>query len=274
MAALARLVDAIEENGAQHVFLFSMTDAGYQAIAGGQLLGRFPAPPAQPTVALYGDPSTTRTFAFERNGRLYVKQVYLAEYWDLVERHETTTQRTVVYRLERQRAVNLLVANPATREVEIRIDRVRPKDDERLASRALDDFCARLAPALDVAQHLEPVRIWAGFRAMVQARDETFMTVDDAEDPTIRHRLASRRGDTVRLDIRDHAAYDMTQAKYVRETLNIYWLRQEERLHTMMSRVTSSDGRWFGKVYIPAQLDEAALDYVIGRIRSFAPQAS
>jgi len=160
-----------------------------------------------------------------------------------------------------------------SRTAEIRIDRVRTRDDGKLAEKALTDFLATLAPVLDPAAHLVPVAIRPGFGRIVAARDETFMATDLAADSSARQMLTSRREGQSGQDIRLHKNWHLDGDQYVRDSVNVYWALGNEKpdVHTIIRAVkTETSPVEYAKVYVPAHVPEADLKYVISRIRHFA----
>src|SRR5258708_6992277 len=72
---LARLVDEVEENGAQHIFLFDRTPHGKRRATRSKLLDAFPAAPQRPTESLYADlPAARRTLVRDDGGTVVVKE--------------------------------------------------------------------------------------------------------------------------------------------------------------------------------------------------------
>jgi hypothetical protein len=279
---LAALVDEIEECGAKHVFLFNMTNAGAAAISYTSL-GRFQSPPNVPTESFYADqPSARRTYSVTRNGRTFVKQLHTASYWERDESRssESLDERIVVSRRQRVRAVNVFNIDPGARTAEIRIDRVRNRDDSNLAHEEFAAFLDSLAPGLHLREHLEPLDIRRAFPRIVEARDETFMSIDHASDASARQIFASRRGEGHGLDIRDHPNWRLHGSDYVRDSINVYWLIREgddeNRIHTIVRGVRFAEHGAdveLAKAYVPAHITEAELAHVIARIRHFASDA-
>jgi hypothetical protein len=77
---LADLVDSIEENGAQHLFLLDLTPAGKAKLTARRFGDAFAEIPARPTPGLYADlPTTTRTHFISRPDALVIKQVFKGE---------------------------------------------------------------------------------------------------------------------------------------------------------------------------------------------------
>ena len=78
---LASLVDEVEENGGQHVFLFDLNEAGVKRASSKALREAFPSLPAQPTPAMYADlPSASRVYFSERTDAVVIKQIFKASY--------------------------------------------------------------------------------------------------------------------------------------------------------------------------------------------------
>jgi len=281
LEALAALVDSVEENGGQHIFLFSLTSLGYQALTASRLRNSFPDIPKHPTAAFYSKlPSVSRTYCVPRGDLLALKEIRTAEYEVLDHEAATLTddRRIVVYKRVRRRAVNLLIVNPATKEVEFRIDRTSDRQDNSLALKLFSEFRTRLQPVLDISKHLQPLPIWNAFRKMVLAKDETFMSNDQAEDPSVVHKLSNRRAKMHGTDVREHPRYDMNESRYKRKALNIFWRvpngsAKQLHVHTVLTKVVliaPPPPIECGKVYIAAKVEPKELQHVLGRIRHFA----
>jgi hypothetical protein len=278
---LAALVDSVEENGGQHIFLFTLTAAGRAAVTEATAARLFSPAPRQPTATFYSKlPSSARAYHLQQGGPIVVKEVRLAEYWvlDADAARETEDRRTIEFKKERRRAVNLFIADLETGQVQVRIARASDRDDTNLAKSLFHDFRVRLASMVDFHKHLEPVPIWNGFGKIVKAKDETYMSHDEAEDPSVLHRLSNRRARTAGSDVRTHSSYDMDSNKYKRKLLNVFWKipggsDPDSYVHTVMSRFrvdTPHPPLDCGKVYVAATVPPERLDYVLNRIRHFA----
>jgi hypothetical protein len=273
---LAALVDALEENGGQHIFLYTLTDAGARQVTSNYLAQKVMGPPHAPTDAYYSEAPTRRTSFENRRGVLVIKQIYVAEYWERndQESRETTEKRINVMDKVRRRAVNLVRIRPASRQVEVRIDRARPQYDAKLALELFDQFKSSLENIIDFASHFQTLPIWRGFPRIVAARDETYMSTDEGYDPTVLQRLANRRAGRYGTDIRDH---DNFRVDNTRDHLNIWWrlpdgaaAEDEKYVHSIMSRVDGVGGYpERAKVYVGGKADQADLEHVLGRIRHF-----
>lgn len=273
------LVDEIEENGAQHIFLFKLTDAGRRALTSQRLLAAFGTPPATVTAGFYGDtPRRQTVFVGDRPGVLVVKDVHTGSYWELDEdASEDAPKRKVrVTVLRERRAVNLLRIEPQTGKVEIRIDRLKGSNDQNIALDGFDDFTTRLANVLNLEEHLTPVDVRTAFPAMVAAEDETFMLTDHASDASSRQAITSRRERASRAtDIRKHPNHRMKGNQYVRDSLHIYWnidRDEDNRLFTIVSAVKPKEDvpdLEYAKVYVSARVEPGELAYVLARVRSF-----
>ncbi|MCU1231710.1 MAG: hypothetical protein JWO97_4594 [Acidobacteria bacterium] len=276
---LARLVDEVEENGAQHIFIFRVADEGNTVLTADAVEKLFPHYP-RPTEELYSDqPTARRTYVKRRaDGGVAVKQIYRCEFWerDTSASHETATRRTIVYNLARRRAVNMLVVNPDGSS-EIRISHVSGKSGDEFVLALLKDFLDSLKTKLDVMESLAPLPVWDTFQAIANARDETYMSVDEKSDASIRLRFSNWRERSKGTDVRDHPDYPKDAHGYRRDSLNVYWLTPDandgEKVHTILSSFDVEQARW-GKVYVSARLDPHELDHVIARIRYFAAEAA
>jgi hypothetical protein len=310
-ADVARLVDEIEECGSQHVYLYDLTDAGVAALTD-QTLREFRAAPQQPTDAFYADrPDARRTYSVERGGRVFVKQVYTATFWEIDENDpvaENSDRRRVRVEVVRERrGVNVFRVDRTARTAEIRIDRIRSREDRTLAEKELQTFLTSLSRVVDSNEHLRPIEIRRAFPRIVDADDETFIATDMAADADVRQLFSSRREGRRGQDVRKHPNYKLRGSGYVRDSLNVYWDftrspdEEPESIHTIIRAVdreadeeddsgtkspthdddddtitTSSPANTVehAKVYIPAHISESALTYVLGRIRHFARSTS
>lgn len=276
---IASLVDSVEENGGQHVFLFNLSEEGKKALTPAAFAKNFTAVPAKPSEAFYAQyPAQTRTHYEQRGKDIVVKQVYTTEFWkrNEDESKESANRRTVVYDRVRRRSINLLKITGNPGEVEVRIDRVHGQDD-KLAQQLLDDFKTSLSKLVDFDEHFVPVPVVNAFDGILAARDETFMTIDEAFDPSTSMRFANRREDARGKDIREHEGYTAAIAEKAlsRESLRVYWLYNDKKVHSIISALevtnaTTNEVIDYGKVFINAKLDPDELDHVIARIRHFA----
>ncbi len=78
---LVQLVDRLEENGSQHVFLFDLTEKGLHALTAEALKSTFPLLPHEPPRELYANRPKDSVQLSERPDAIVVKQVYTATYW-------------------------------------------------------------------------------------------------------------------------------------------------------------------------------------------------
>ena len=269
------LVDEVEETGGQHIFLYRLTPSGRGNLTVERLAGAFDAPPQGVTSHYYGDEPQRQTNFLVRDGKLFVKQVYTAEYWETNEDESErgATRRVTVQELRRRRAVNLLFVDPLAGEAEIRIDRVHG-NDHGLALTELERFEQTLASVSDVTEDLQPIAIRANFRALVQDRVNTYMAVDRAQDQSVAQTISSRRQGTNGTDVRDHPRYGMDGEDYIRDSASIYWqLDAEQRVYTFVSAVdveVDDEVVEHTKVYVSAKVTPEELAHVLGRIRQFA----
>lgn len=279
--ALADLVDRVEENGAQHIFLFRLTDAGRKAITATALTKRFAAYPDDPTADLYAAlPKTNRTYV-RRDGQhvFVVKQVGATSYWepDPEESSETANKIVRVSVRRDKRMVHLARFDLTTDEVEIRIDRLQHATTDTRAIADFEEFADALNPPVKWEEHLEPVPIWNGFNGIVRAEDETFMNVDEAADASVSQRFSSRRAETRGTDVRRHHDWNLSGDDYHRTGLNVYWLygqgESQERIFTSMAAVSVRDVL-LGKVFVSAKVEPNQLNHVLARVRHFTRAAS
>jgi len=265
---LASLVDEVEENGGQHIFLFDLNEAGRQQVRSEAFKDSFHALPTQPTPAMYADlPSAKRTYIAEKTNRIVVKQIYRATYWEKDEdrSYSHADERATIMVRRHRRAINLLLLDPVLGRAEVRIDRVRGQMDDGLALTLFSEFQEDLKDNFDFAFLTTPVPIWRGFTRIVSDRDNTYMSIDGARDASVNVNISNRRENDRGTDVRDHPAYTYTTGDYVRDTLNVYWLQEgKEKIHTILSRVPDAT---IGKVYVAAKIDAEQLAYVLERIR-------
>jgi hypothetical protein len=265
---LASLVDDVEENGGQHIFLFNLTEAGKQRARSQAFKGAFQALPAQATPAMYAElPSAKRTYLTERATRIVVKQISRAEYWEKDEdRSYSRADERATFIVRRQRrAINLLLLDPVQGRAEVRIDRVRSLMDDGLALTLFSEFQNDLQDAFAFASLTTPVPIWQGFTRIVSDRANTYMSTDGAKDASVTVNISNRREADRGTDVRDHPTYAYATRDYTRDTLNVYWLQEgKEKVHTILSRVPDAN---IGKIYVAAKIDADQLAYVIERIR-------
>jgi hypothetical protein len=274
---LAELVDSLEENGAQHIFLYGLSDEGAAALSARQLARRLPGAPHAPTEAYYAEQPQTRTHFENRDGILYIKHIYVAEYWERneTESSETAERRVTVLDKVRRRAVNIVRIRPASRDVEVRIDRARPLHDTTLALALFDQFKASLNGIVDFETHVRTSPIWRGFHEIILARHETYMATDEGYDPAVAQRLSNRRGGRLGTDIRDHQNF---RPDNTRDHLNVWWKlpgaaggdEDARYLHSIMSRLPArGNDQELAKVYIGAKPEPADLEHALNRIRHF-----
>jgi hypothetical protein len=275
LTELAREVDSIEENGAQHIFLFGATEAGKARLTQARLLSAFPAVPTEPTPGFYADEPARRTYSRFLEGWITVKQVCTETYPEPNESFDDDGQRITSYTDVAHRAIHMLRAHPQSGRVEIRLDRVDRRADETQAMTLLDGFLDTLSDVLDIDEDLTPTPIWKGFPGVLAARDETHMSWDEAKDGTATIRISSRRAGMLGQDIRDHPDYPLHQPHFSRDQLTVFWKLpagqdgEQEKVHTIMRRL-NRNGTSLGKVYVAARVLPEELDHVLSRIRHFA----
>jgi hypothetical protein len=277
--SLAGLVDEVEENGGQHIFLFDLTDAGADLAGSRGLRDAFQPLPRKPTLAMYAElPTATRTYFSERDDIIVIKQISRASYW---ERDDERSERGEDERVEvtvrrHRRAINLLRIDPTRRRAEVRIDRVRGEMDNVLAIALFRQFQKALEGQFDFGSNMIPVQIWQAFTQIVADREHTYMSTDAAKDPSVSVQISTRRESDQGTDVRDHPSYKYGGSEYVRESLNVFWHLSEtgdKKFHTILSRVKMDDTS-YGKIYVAAKLEPAELTNVIDRIRQFTLDAS
>ena len=249
---LATLVDELEENGGQHLFLFDLTPDGLAALRPATLQQAFPPMPPNPAPAMYADaPDHPQIYFVQKPDALVVKQIHTATFWEKDEERsysDATERATIVVRRQR-RAVNLFRILPDQERAEIRIDRITHSLGDKDIGEHLRAFLTALDPILNIDTHLRSTPIWDGFRAIVNHRPGTYMSTDGAEDPSVKVSISNRRAGNTGQDVRDHSSYDYASAHYVRHRVNIYWHTDRlvatpdpqqgdpERVHTILSPV-------------------------------------
>lgn len=275
---LAQIVDEVEENGAQHVFLFNLTDAGKKALTRAAIEKSVPVVP--PSAALYGEAPQRRSLFIDRGGEGFgVKQVFTSDYWELdrARSKDTDEERVSWYVKKHRRAVNVMLVRPDENELEVRIDRVRSSQDDRLATRNYQLFEASLVGLFDRVKHAEPLRFTPSQLAKIaSAKKETYMTVDEAEDGDFSQRISNTRERAKGLDVREYEHYALDGKGLKRTSLNIYWRVNDEKIHSILSNVPllmtddPTADELGAKVYLPATLQPQDMRHVIDRIRHFA----
>lgn len=289
LARLASLVDRLEENGGQHIFLFDLTAEGFADLHSQAFRQTFPAMPTEPTAVMYSHtPAQPQTYFSERADGLVVKKIHTVTFWEKDEDKSYSDEnvRATVYVRQSKRAISLFKVNRKQRIAEIRISKTTSAMDDKSAGEHLQDFTQTLSPVLYIDQHLRPTSIWDGFRAIVRERDGTFMATDDTHDPSVRITISNRRAGWHGRDVRDHPTYTFDDANYVRKRLNIYWDTERlllahngpgqgnpERVHTILSKF-ELDGRAYAKVYVAAIVSPEVLSGVTKYIRQFAQEPS
>lgn len=292
---LARLVDSVEENGSQHIFLFTLTDEGRRELTAERLRHAFPETPDLPLQALYRDRPTSPHAVFRlRDDVLSIKEVRTFEYWVYDEGASSTDtqRRTVTYQKKRERGVNVFQIDRARGLAEVRIDRVGQRMDDQMALDVLKDFERTLIEGghgpgpgpIDPLRHLSCIPVSKAFGRILQATDETYMAVDEARSASIIHRISNYRAGTAGKDVRLLPQYDMDSKDYSHDRLNVYWRIPStgKLVHTILAKaavpIVGGNGKTVqycncGKIYIPNRLEPAELRHVIDRIRHFAEKA-
>ena len=282
---VAALVDRLEENGRQHVFLLDLTPAGARALRASALRAAFGTEPPEPTSALYRDIPEGALFFASRPDALVVKQIHAAQFWEKNEDEsfEDQTERREVYRPHYRRAVNLLKVLPERQQAEIRVDRAATERDGDL-QRQLKAFLGALQPVVDVDEHLKITPIWNGFDRIARARDETYMSTDEVVAASARLVASNLRAGLMGRDIRDHEGYVLDKGEFVRRHLSVHWRVGElltvdpergdpETVYTHLSSF-KLDGREYSRVYLSATVSPEVVSGVTGRIRHYARGSS
>ena len=103
---LSALVDRLEENGGQHLFLFDLTPEGVAALQAPTFRSAFASMPSSPAPSMYADiPHPPKIYFAQRDDALVIKQIHAATFWEKDEKQ--------VIR-ERQRAVSCRSQTSAT----------------------------------------------------------------------------------------------------------------------------------------------------------------
>jgi hypothetical protein len=279
---IVELVDALEENGGQHIILFDISDAGKKALTPKAFVKAFD-PFEKPTEAFYSQYPPGKQIRYElREGRvIVVKQVFTTQFWRRNESdtEETDTRRTVVYDRVRRRSINLFLFDTETGRIEVRVDHVHGKDD-KLAQQLFLAFRDDLLKLVDFEDHLIAVDVSRAYKGIIGARDETFMSIDEAFDGSASMRFAKMREAAAGRDIRDHPGHAkaIIEKSVGRNAVRVYWLigknDDQRRVHTIVSTMDyegkDGDTLTFGKAYVPAKIDPKDLDHALARIRHFA----
>ncbi|HEY0873391.1 MAG TPA: hypothetical protein VGD94_07960 [Vicinamibacterales bacterium] len=273
--ALAKFVDEVEENGAQHIFLFDLTDEGRRRLTANRLGAVFQGVPGHPTVAMYTEtPGKKRTFFENRTDALTVKQIFVGSYWERDDdrSYDREDERATVMVRQHRRAVNLLRVLPEQQQVEIRIDRVRGRMDNTLALEVLGSFLEDLGDDFDLEVDVTPVEIWRALPRIAADRTEVYLNKDDAEDPSAKisfHNLRARDKGT---DVRDHPKYQMRGRDVVRTGMNPYWIvpDEENKIYSNLTVLEAPRLGRCGKIYLSAELRPTTVQHVLDRIRHFA----
>lgn len=277
---LCDLVDRVEENGAQHIFLFRLSPEGRAAITEKVLRAKFVAYPTDPTEGMYAAlPTTSRTYLKQDGKALVVKRIGATSYWeaDPSESSETPNKVVRVSVRREKRVVHLARFDLGTGDVEIRIDRLMHTTTDTRAIADFEEFADSLNPPLKWQDHLKPVPIWNGFNEIVRAEGETFMNIDEAADESVTQRFSASRPKIRGTDVRKHPDWKLSSDDYHRTSLNVYWLygqgESQERIFTSLASLTVRDVL-VGKVFVSAKVEPAQLNHVLARVRYFARTAS
>lgn len=287
LTRLASLADECEENGSQRIVIFTATDTGRTKLSAASLAPLLEQKPREPTVALYGGlPRQTRLYAEVRDSTTILKRIGPAHTWnrDQNRSYETSTEKATFWTREDGRAVDMLRFDVASGRTEIRIDRVFSGTSKTFLDERFLSFLEALSNNVRVPDDLKPVPLWLGFSDIVSCRDDTYMSVDSAYDPSIEHTLSRRRAGTKAPDIRDDKRYDMNAKSYGRSSVSIYWKLPEEEpsqhpryLYTHLARATVhlSNSRSIDvcKVWIPRRASPQEVNHVLARLSTIAGPA-
>jgi hypothetical protein len=276
---LAAHVDAVEENGNQHIFIFDMTAGGVAELTPQRARGQRISATTPTENAYDAYPGDRLTWHVDRLNRLVLKQIHTASFWRKNDQESTRTEEreVLIYDRVRRRAINMLVIDSSRRRAEIRVSRVEGSlESDRKAVERLAEFVSRVAPFLKLEEHLTPTPIWNAFFAIATNREEVVMHWDRAAEArlsvTLSDRMLGRGG-----DVRDHPDYRLHGQKWARKELRVSWLRgsgeDSEEIAVKLSEVKYEDVP-IGKVEFYKPTDPESLNYVIGRIRHFTAEAS
>jgi hypothetical protein len=275
---LAAHVDAVEENGNQHIFVFDVTEIGVAELTSQRARAQRLAATTPTENAYEAYPADRLTWHVDAQSRLVLKQVHTASFWRKNDSESTRTEdrEVLIYDRVKRRAINMLVVDAARGRAEIRISRVEGShDSDRKAVDRLGEFVTRLASLLRLEEHLVPTPIWNAFSTIATNREEIAMYWDRAAEARLSVTLSDRslgRGG----DVRDHPDYRLHGAKWARKELRVSWQRGKgedaEEIAVKLSEVKYEEVP-IGKVEIFKPTDPDALNYVIGRIRHFTGEA-
>ena len=272
---VAEVVDELEENGGQHIFLFRCTTGADASNLEAKVAEAFHAKPADPTPAYYSEFPTTNRIYYEPLGHVgRAKQIGKTDFWvrDEDESHEDENVQVTVHRREEARIVNLLIVDPTENLVQVRIGQASYRAPAKQWEKDYKDFLERLDPTVDFGP-LIPIPVWRGFRNQVLNRDETYMKVDEAHDMSSSQSIALLRH--IGQDIREYPDYNLDDTKFSRDFLNIYWLLNDEKgneigVYTNQKKVEVG-GHEVCKIWISRHLSKHVLDNVLARILNSIP---
>jgi hypothetical protein len=305
---LTQLTDELEEVGAQHVYLFKLTEEGHKLTAASM---KKAFTPTAISADYYAEqPANAEVRWVERDGQVFLKQVHTAVYWEFDRKKSKWNDeiRRREWKKIHRRGVNLMLVDVKNGTAEICIDRLKGEDDKQLAEKELRGFLESLKAWLDPAKHLVPVRIAHAFTKIVtDTIDETFMNSDGAYDESIKHRISNRRRGTKGTDIRKNPDYNLDGEDYNRKGLTLYWFtepspeskastespdsQEAEEINEDSEQTEADDDRSavytiisaviretddkkkkheHCKIYISANISAKDREHVIGRIRRFA----
>ncbi len=203
------LMDRIEENGAHHIFMFDLTEAGRAALTEKALQNVFKLLPDPPPEDMYSEvPARPYTFLRIRDPIIALKQVRLTTYMMLDPKKTVTLpsgEQTITRVPVERRAVNMLVINVKTGAVEIRIDRSDSTTDAT-AIEDFDRFVTDMKDSLKWREHLAPFPVRSSFPKMVDSRD-IFMKAAQIVGSDIAGTVSSVRQWT---DVRDTPRYNFS----------------------------------------------------------------
>ncbi len=273
LSDIASFVDEVDENGAQHIFMFNAPSQEFVESTVGAIKDKFTERPSGLDLDWYADLPAKMHLHYEIRGEVVVlREIKKVEYWviDRNESTETINKQVIVKVKKESRALNLLRIHVDTGLIEIRLARASSQVPHKLWESELKRFADRILPALDF-KLLEPIPIWTGFSGQLANRDDTYLKTDEAHDTSTSQRISKIR--QAGSDLRDNPDYNLDEDRFLRDKLNIYWIvvsetANEAVVHTIQQRV-KFEGQDLGKIYIAQHATDNVIDHVLGTIRSY-----
>ena len=271
---IAKIVNEVEENGRQHIFLFSEENTKYLSDIVEQLSGNFPHAQTSDVRKNYAKlPAEDRVWYEDRSPTHILKFTGTTSYWTInAEQSQESEERIVIVKDKRQsRVIHLLKVHSDSGLIEVRIQAAGA--DAPSTQWKTDFFMfANLFSSVLPLEQLSAVPIWKGFRSQIKETEGTYLVTDEAFEAQTTQRISLRREHGK--DLREHKDYDLDDIRFARDTLNIYWFVHDQeddeyRIHTIQQRVNLNKNE-YAKVWIsrhvPNECIDILLDRIIGRI--------